>query len=431
MKKRLILILLIVLIAGGGIWFIFGRSQNKNTKNETISTYEVRRGDLLISVSGSGTLEAGRSLDIVSRVGGTVIYVVEEGKIVKNGEILVKLDPSDYKNSYESARLSFENARLNYEKAKINYETQKRQLEQDLKNAKINRDNALIEYNNAKKNLERAQELFKNGIITQSDLDSAKNTYEKTKNSFEQADLNYQLVKNNYEIKIKSLEKDLEGAKLSMEQAKLNLSNAEMNLNNTVIKAPFSGIVANVGVKIGDIIMNNKTLLTLLDTTNVELNLEVDETDIGKVSVGLPVRVSCDAFPDELFEGKVIRISPIATISSNIPIFKVRVRIPNNDLKLKVGMSADGDIILLERRNVLLVPLRAVQKTGRRNYVEVLKSDGTREMVRVTLGEDDGSNVVIESGLSEGDKVILPTTSTTSSQQRTPQIRIGIPGIFR
>lgn len=431
MKKRLILILLIFLIAGGGIWFIFGRSQNKNTKNETISTHEVRRGDLLISVSGSGTLEAGRSLDIVSRVGGTVIYVVEEGKIVKNGEILVKLDPSDYKNSYESARLSFENARLNYEKAKINYETQKRQLEQDLKNAKINRDNALIEYNNAKKNLERAQELFKNGIITQSDLDSAKNTYEKAKNSFEQADLNYQLVKNNYEIKIKSLEKDLEGAKLSMEQAKLNLSNAEMNLNNTVIKAPFSGIVANVGVKIGDIIMNNKTLLTLLDTTNVELNLEVDETDIGKVSVGLPVRVSCDAFPDELFEGKVIRISPTATISSNIPIFKVRVRIPNNDLKLKVGMSADGDIILLERRNVLLVPLRAVQKTGRRNYVEVLKSDGTREMVRVTLGEDDGSNVVIESGLSEGDKVILPTTSTTSSQQRTPQIRIGIPGIFR
>lgn len=88
-------------------------------------------------MSGSGRLEAGRSLDIVSKVGGTVIYVVEEEKRVKTGKILVKLDPSDYKNSYESIRLSFENAKLNYEKAKINYEIQKRQLEQDLRNAKI------------------------------------------------------------------------------------------------------------------------------------------------------------------------------------------------------------------------------------------------------------------------------------------------------
>ncbi len=430
MKKRLIFILLIILMAGGSILLIFGRTQNKN-KGETISTYEVRRGNLLISVSGSGTLEAGRSLDIVSRVGGTVIYVVEEGKMVKEKEVLVKLDPSDYKNTYEVARLNYENAKLNFEKAKITYETQRRQLEQDLKNAKINRDNALLEYNNAKKNFERSQELFKNGIISQNDLDSARNTFEKAKNSFEQADLNYQLAKNNYDIKIKSLEKDLEGAKLSLEQAKLNLSNAEANLNNTVVKAPFSGIVANISVKVGDFIPSNKILLTLLDTTNVELNLEVDETDIGKVSTGLPVRITCDAFPDEEFEGKIIRISPTATISSNIPIFKVRVRISNKDLKLKVGMSADGDIILLERRNVLLIPLRAVQKTGRRSYVEVLKSDGKRELVRVSLGEDDGTNVVVESGLSEGDRIVLPVASSTGTQQRSPQIRIGIPGIFR
>ncbi len=431
MKKNLIFILLIILIAGGGILFIFGRTQNKNNKRETISTYEVRRGDLIISVSGSGTLEAGRSLDIVSKVGGTVMYVVEEGKMVKEGEVLVKLDPSDYKNTYEAARLNYENAKLNFEKAKITYETQRRQLEQDLKNAKINRDNAFLEYNNAKKSFERSQELFKNGVISQNDLDSARNTFEKTKNSFEQVDLSYQLTKNNYDIKIKSLEKDLEGAKLSIEQAKLNLSNAEANFNNTIVKAPFSGIVANIGVKVGDFMTTNKILLTLLDTKNVELNLEVDETDIGKVSTGLPVKVTCDAFPNEEFEGKVVRISPTATISSNIPIFKVRVRISNKDLKLKVGMSADGDIILLERRNVLLIPLRAVQKTGRRSYVEVLKSDGKKELLRVSLGEDDGTNVVVESGLSEGERIVLPVTSSTGNQQGSPQIRIGIPGIFR
>ncbi|MCS7202184.1 MAG: efflux RND transporter periplasmic adaptor subunit [Dictyoglomus sp.] len=101
------------------------------------------------------------------------------------------------------------------------------------------------------------------------------------------------------------MEKNLEGAKLSMEQSKLNLTNAEENLNNTIIKAPFSGIFVNISVKLGDIITSNRTLFTLLDTTNVELNLEVDETDIGKVSVGLPVRISSDAFSEEILKERL------------------------------------------------------------------------------------------------------------------------------
>jgi len=229
---------------------------------------------------------------------------------------------------------------------------------------------------------------------------------------------------------LKTLNKNLEAAKLSLDKAKLELSNAKANLDNTVIKAPFSGIVSNVSVVVGEYISASKSLLTLLDAKNVELSLEVDETDIGKVSVGLPVKVTLDAFPDDEFEGKVIRISPTATISNNIPIFKVRVRIPNPDLKLKVGMSADGDIVLLERKNVLLVPLKVVRSTERRSYVEVLKQNGEIELVRVTLGEDDGINVIVESGLSEGDQVVLSySSSTNKTTSGNAQIRVTIPGV--
>jgi len=230
-------------------------------------------------------------------------------------------------------------------------------------------------------------------------------------------------------LNLKTYKKDLEASKLSFERSKLDLQNAERNLANTVIRAPFAGIVANVKVVNGQIISNNTILMTLLDTDNVELSLEVDETDIGKVSLGLPVRVSLDAFPDEEFEGKVIRISPVATISNNIPIFKVRVKIPNPDLKLKVGMSADGDIILLEKKNVLLIPLKAVKKTERRSYVEVLKGDGTTELVRVILGEDDGTNVIVESSLKEGDVIVLPSSSSTS-RSTNQQMQIRIPGVL-
>ncbi len=92
-------------------------------------------------------------------------------------------------------------------------------------------------------------------------------------------------------------------------------------------------------------------------------------------------------------------------------------------------MSADGDIILLEKKNVLLIPLKAVKKTERRSYVEVLKGDGTTELVRVILGEDDGTNVIVESSLKEGDVIVLPSSSSTS-RSTNQQMQIRIPGVL-
>lgn len=431
MKKRVfIIVLLILLIVGGGTWLILGKNKSKVSSSNSINTYIVRRGDLSITVSGNGTLEPEKSLDLVSRISGTVLYVIDEGKFVKKGDILLKLDQSDYQNSYKQSLIAYQNAKINFDQTKLNYESQRKQLDKNLQDAKISKDNANIEFQNAKRNLERIEELYKKGVASQSDLDNAKYTYEKAKNSLLQAEANYNLVKNNYENELKNLEKQLEISKLALDKAELELENAKRNLENTIVRAPFSGIVTNVKVVSGQIISANFTLMTLIDTKNVYLNLEVDETDIGKVSIGLPVRISLDAFPDEEFKGEVVSISPTATISNNIPIFKVKVRIPNTDGRLKVGMSADGDIILLEKRNVLLVPLKAVQKTERRSYVEILKPDGTKEMVRVVLGEDDGNNVIVESGLKEGDIVILPSSSSSSSTtQRSGQFQIRIPGV--
>ncbi len=428
MRKKVIFLILGIIIVLILVWIFTGRAKN-NTVKEVLSASTVKRGDLLITVSGNGTLEAQKSLGILSKISGTVTFIVEEGKQVKEGEVLAKIDPSDYKNTYDQAYITYKNAEVSYEQAKLDYETQKRQLDQNLKDAQVTKDNALIEYKQAEKGLNRTQELFKKGVASQSDLDTAEATFEKAKNSYSQAEANYQLVKSNYNAELKNLDKNLEAAKLSLDKAKLELSNAKANLDNTVIKAPFSGIVSNVSVVVGDYISASTSLLTLLDAKNVELSLEVDETDIAKISVGLPVKVTLDAFPDDEFEGEVIRISPTAIISNNIPIFKVRVRIPNPDLKLKVGMSADGDIVLLERRDVLLLPLKAVKSTERRSYVEVLKQNGETELVRVTLGENDGINVIVESGLSEGDQVVLSSNSSANNTSGNAQIRIGIPGM--
>jgi len=428
MLKRIVIVLVIIgLIVGG--YLIFRPKSSNNNPATSYNTYKVQRGDLVVSVSGSGVLYASKSLDITSSIGGTVLWVIDEGKSVKKGDLLVKIDPKDYKNAYEQAKLNYENAKLKLEQTQLSFETQKKQMNQDLKNAQISRDNAYLEFQRLKDQYQKSEELFKKGIISSDQLNSDKISYEKAKNSYEQAEANLQTIKLSYQIKLSQLEKDIESAKISLAQAKLNLDKAKADLDSTEIRAPFSGITANISVKEGDIITANKTLLSLMDMSNLELNLEVDQVDIGKIKVGLPVKVTCEAFPDKEFEGRVKSISPVARISNNIAIFDVKVSIPNKSMDLKPGMTVDGEIIILERNNVLLIPLRAVQKVGRRSYVEVL-NDGKTELVRVSLGEDDGTNVIVEDGLMEGQEIVVSKRVTTSSQTQGTQQRNPGPNLF-
>ena len=425
MYKKLIIVIVLIGVVFGAYFLFLRPKQNTATKVEE-NTYTVQRGDLFISVSGSGILEASENMNIVSKVGGTIIWIIGEGKRVKKGDILAKIDPYDYQLAYSQAQLNYNSAKLRYEQAVMTLENQRKQSQQDLKNAQVNRDNAYMEYQRLKKQYENSQSLYKIGAISLDQLESDKNSYEKARNNYEQAELNLETVKLTSYSKVKQAEKDLESAKISLEQAKLNLENAENNLSNTVIKAPFSGIVSNVSTKVGQIVPSNYILLSLIDIKNLELNLEIDETEIEKVKVGLPVRITLDAFPDEEFKGKVKSISPTARLVNNIAIFDVKVILPNPNEKLKPGMTADAEIILMERKNVLLIPLKAVKKAGRRSYVEVVNNEGKKDLVRVTLGENDGTNVVLEEGM----KVVLPSTNTTQQSRQQPQFN-PLRGIFR
>lgn len=419
--KRIVIIIVLILAIFSVYWFFLKPSKNTSSIKVEENTYTVQRGDLLLSVSGSGILEASENMNIVSKVSGTVIWIVDNGTRVKKGDILAKIDPYDYELAYSQAQLNYNSAKLRYEQAKITLENQKNQMQQDLKNAQVNKDNTYMEYQRLKKQYENSEKIYKVGAISLEQLETDKNNYQKALNNYEQAESNLRILKLTLDAKLKQLEKDVESAKISLEQARLNLENAKNNLANTIIKAPFSGIVTNVSAKKGQVVSPNFTLLTLIDISNLELNLEVDEVDIGKVKEGLLVRISCEAFPDEEFTGKVKSISPTARLVNNIAIFDVRVILPNPQGRLKPGMTAEGEIILMERRNVLLVPLRAVKKVGRRSYVEVINSEGKKDLVRVTLGEDDGTSVVIEEGLEAGMKVVLPSQTTTSSQRQQQQ----------
>ncbi|HOL55602.1 MAG TPA: HlyD family efflux transporter periplasmic adaptor subunit, partial [bacterium] len=145
MKKRwLILVVIFLAVAAGAYAFISSRNK-ENPQGPPIETYTVTSGDLIVSASGSGILEARETVDITSEIGGTVTWVVEEGSKVKKGDLLCKIDPHDYEVALSRAELSYKNALLKLDQTRLNLEEQKKQLQKNLQDAKISRDNAYIE----------------------------------------------------------------------------------------------------------------------------------------------------------------------------------------------------------------------------------------------------------------------------------------------
>lgn len=423
-RKRWLIVVIVLLAVAVGAYRFFFPKKTENPQASSIETYTVTRGDLLVSVTGSGILEAKETVDITSEIGGKIIWVAEEGTRVKKGDLLCKIDPHDYEVALSQAEINYKNALLKLEQAKLDLENQKNQLQQNLRDAKNSRDNAYIEYQKAKRQLSDAEALYKANAISFSDLQNYRDAYNKASNTYNQAVENVRSLELSMSTKLSQLEKQVALTELSVEQAKIDLDKAKLNLSKTVIYSPIDGIVANVSVKRGGQNVAKETvLMSILDTNTMRVSLEVDETEISKVSIGLPVRVTCEAFGDREFQGKVSLISPSAKISNNIAIFYVRVDIPNSTGELRAGMTAEGDIIIKEERNVLLVPIRAVKRTERRAYVEILNSDGERELKRVVLGDDDGSNIVVKEGLQDGDKIVLASTGTSStSSSRTPNL---------
>jgi HlyD family secretion protein len=223
----------------------------------------------------------------------------------------------------------------------------------------------------------------------------------------------------------------VEGARVKIDQNRLLLDKARTELAGTIVTAPFSGVVLKSSASAGDVVNAGNVLLTLADVSRVRLNAEVDEYDIGQITVGLPVTVTSDALPDADLKSKVERVSPAAEIINNISIFTVSTVLRNDDGSLRPGMSADISI-LVSSDSGIIVPSKTVSTVRDRSYVKVYEN-GEVVTKRVTAGSSDGVNTAVLEGLAEGDLVVLPesaslnlTTTTTSSG--TSIVPITVPG---
>lgn len=328
--KKVILFLLVIMVAAGGFYFF----ESRKGSSVSVDTTTVKKGDLIKSVSSTGTLEAVNTVDVGAQVSGTIktIYV-DYNSVVRKGDLLAEIDPS---------LLS----------AKV------KQAKADVLAAKADVQEAQANVRNAKKTRDRNKELFSRNLIAESELDSAQTDYET------------------------SLAK-LTSARASLAQAEADLEYDETNLGYTKITSPINGVVTDRAVDEGQTVNSSQSAPTLFtiaeDLTKMQVETDVDEADIGQVKGGQTVEFTVDAYPELSFSGKVDEIRLAPNTSDNVVSYTVIVEVGNPDLKLMPGMTANVSIISDKKEGVFKVASSALKFQPAASLIEIPENPGAAE----------------------------------------------------
>ncbi len=374
-KKKLIIISGVIgLIAL--IIFINLRAQRE--KSITVTVEKVKKENLTSKISASGEVKPKKNVNISAHIAGRIVKIgVVEGQKAKKGDFLLKLDSTQYEASAERDRAYISS--LQAEKIKAE--------------AKLKSDQRVFE---------RKKSLFEKNLISREELESAQTQYEISKASLESIE---------YQIK----------------QAQASLKSTLDNLEKTVYNSPIEGIITSLNVEEGEIAlvgtMNNPgtVLMTIADLSVMEVDVEVDETDVVGVKLGQYSEVRVDAFPDRIIKGHVTEVGSSAIQSRSgtqeSKDFKVVITLENPPENLKPGLSATADIITAEKSDVLTVPISAlvlkesdeissITETRQEEGVYVIKEDRARfrPVEKGIMGE---LKIEIISGLQEGEIIAV------------------------
>ena len=204
-------------------------------------------------------------------------------------------------------------------------------------------------------------------------------------------------------------------AKARLEQAQVSLQQAEWRLEQATLAAPFSGVVTTLLIEPGEMANGGQTVLILSDLTNLDVEVNLDETDVVKIALGMQVVVTVDAFPGMEVSGEVIEIAPTAAVQSGVVLYPVTVRLDPTELPLRSGMTVNVTFPIEQRTDTLLVPFRAIETEGGQAYVTRVTASSS-ERVAVTLGLITDTQVEILSGLNEGDVVTVYANPVQDSE---------------
>lgn len=387
MKRKIIIWSIVaVVMAAAGIYYFTSRNK---TVAVVFTTTKSATGYIAKSVTATGTLQPLDTVSVGSQVSGLVKNIYADfNSVVKKGQLLAQIEPSIIKAQSEESKATLANANSNLNYQQLNYD--------------------------------RQNKLYKLGAISHAD---------------------YQLATSQYRT-----------AKAAVDNASAQLKITLQTLSYTNIYSPVDGVVLNRNVNVGQTIASSFSAPTLFviakDLTKMLVNAAVDEADIGGVLAGQNVTFTVDAFPDDIFRGKVQEILLHATVSSNVVTYATHINVNNQNLKLRPGMTASINIYSEEDSNAVLIPSRALsfkpdsvllkkytiiraernagavhsqvkekntvpadsmvteeKEVNKKSYVWIKRGDTLIQKMIIT-GLNDDTNVKVISGLSPEDEVI-------------------------
>ncbi len=394
-------------------------------------TVPAERGTVAYTVSATGTPNAVVTVQVGSQVSGNILALYADFNTrVKKGQVVARIDPQIFQARVDQAR-----ATLNAEQAAVvNAQAQIEKSRADVAsataavaNAKANVVKAQSAVTDAKTKLDRRMVLVEQGIMSKEDGETAQATYDQAVALLDAAKAEQAASEQNVvsaQAQARVAQTQLEAAQAQVKQAQAALEQSQADLDHTYITAPVDGVVVARHIDVGQTVAASLQAPDLFeiaeDLTKMQVDTNVSEADVGRVQPGMPATFTVDAYPGQVFKGTVdsIRKAPINV--QNVVTYDVVISVPNPDLKLFPGMTANVKILVDQHPDVLRIPNSAlryrpadVQAKDRkggpgRQVVWVLDASGQPKAVAVTLGLTDGVYTeVTGSGLKEGDRVIV------------------------
>ena len=372
-KKTWIIVAAVAVI---GIIAYLTLSGDKKEEKVEFETAQAVMGNIQTTITATGTIEPVTSVTVGTQVSGIVSKLyVDYNSVVKKGQVIAELDKTNLTSELNTARANLSSAQstLNYEQT----------------------------------NYSRYQKLYDKGLVSADEYETAKLSYLK--------------------------------AKEQVNTSRESVQKAQTNLGYATITSPIDGVVLSKAVEEGQTVaasFNTPELFTIAqDLTDMRVIADIDEADIGGVKEGQRVSFTVDAFPEDLFQGSVTQVRQQATTESNVVTYEVVISAPNNDLKLKPGLTANVTIFTLEKNNVLTVPAKALRFT----INDALLSEGqTIEDIEapakvwtlegnvfkahaVETGTTNGMLTEITGGISAGTEVLVDFTISGGEEQAGAQ----------
>lgn len=404
MNKKVIYIIVGVIIIGIIAMIAVSKSKNKN-KGAEVEIEAVSSKTIIETVSATGKIQPESEVKISSEVSGEIIFLpIKEGDQVKKGQILARVNPELYTSAYNRVTASMSTSKAGLSQA-----------EAQLREAKANYD--------------RNKTLFDKGVISKAEFERAIGSYESAKANRESAFYNVQ-------------------------SANASVSEARESLGRTTIYAPADGTVSLLNTELGERVvgtqqMTGTEIMRIANLDQMEVEVDVNENDIIKISIGDEANIEVDAYLKKTFKGEVTAISnasSLATTADQVTNFKVKVRILRDSYKdllegkaanyspFRPGMTATVDIITRKKENVLAVPISAVvvksdtSANAKLDEINVSKEKfecvfveekGKAKIKIIKTGIQDDTNIEVKTGLKKGEKIIIGPYTTVTKELKS------------